>query len=162
MTDQDQKPLSGELIQKNKVGAPNLYKSEYCDLLIKLAKDGDSRAAFCMSVGITYTTFHNWVNKYPEFAHAYELSLPCKQAFYEKTMKQAATGKLPNCNATALMGIMNNWFRNEYTRVPGQVNIEQNFLSGDSNENLSLDEKKNKLKHLLQRHEARIAQENGE
>lgn len=61
-------------------GRPTDYDPEYCDLVIKLASQGKSKAQMAATIGTTRQTMWSWMQQYPEFLdamnHAEEL---CQQ-----------------------------------------------------------------------------------
>lgn len=60
----------------------SVYKSEYCDKLIKLAAAGYSARGFCAAVGVSWSSYMRW-KKIPEFAHAIEIANMKRHLFYE-------------------------------------------------------------------------------
>lgn len=55
-------------------GRPSDYDPSYCELIINLAHEGNSRYEICAELGIAMSTFNLWRTKHPEFSAAVELS----------------------------------------------------------------------------------------
>ena len=71
-------------IERRPVGRPTKYKSEYCDLLIKVMKKGFSFEAVAGHIGISKDTLYDWAKTIPEFSDAKRIGLQYSQLFWEK------------------------------------------------------------------------------
>lgn len=95
-------------------GRPTKYKSEYCDKLIELCKQGLSRRALCAELEISSDTFYRWVNENEEFSCAYKIGEAVASNFYEKAMISGGLGKIKGFNCHALMFLMKNRYPKEF------------------------------------------------
>jgi hypothetical protein len=81
-------------------------------LLIQVFDRGDDIAMFCSTAGIGRSTFFEWIQKYPEFAEAYEAARECSRTKWESVGGLA--GVIDNSFNTTLWSInMRNRF--DYT-----------------------------------------------
>lgn len=72
----------------SKMGAPTKYKPEYCDLIIKMAKDGASFTEFRAEIGgISRQTLHNWKDAHPDFMDAYTRAEVLGEAHWDSRMR---------------------------------------------------------------------------
>ncbi len=55
---------------KEKAGAPSLYRVQYCDKLIEVMGNGKNFTCFCHEIGIVRDTAYGWTKQYPEFSDA--------------------------------------------------------------------------------------------
>ena len=55
---------------KRKVGRPEKYKKEFCEIVIELGKQGYAKDAMAAKLEIAHDTFNKWRDKHPEFAAA--------------------------------------------------------------------------------------------
>jgi hypothetical protein len=51
-------------------GRPTDYRSEFCERVIELGKEGYSKAMIAHDLGVTRKTLDNWAETNPEFLHA--------------------------------------------------------------------------------------------
>lgn len=128
------------------------YEPWMCDEIKEVAKRGGHVAAMCVAIGIkTKKTFYEWVREYPEFEEAYEESKLLSLAAYEDLAFQMATG-LVKGDAKTLAIILNNKFKDDYTRSASGGGTEINIGSINTIEHLdtkALDDKIKKLKELI-------------
>ena len=76
------------MVEKNKGGRPTKYREEYCDLLIKMAKEGASFTEFRGKIGgISRKTFAAWQVANPEFRNAYEEAKAIGEAYWEERLR---------------------------------------------------------------------------
>jgi len=54
----------------NGAGRPTKYKKEFCALVIRLGKEGVSRAGWAAQLDIAIATLYNWEENQPEFLEA--------------------------------------------------------------------------------------------
>lgn len=55
---------------KHAGGRPTIYKSEYCESVIPLLKEGMSIEEIGLELDVGYTTIYDWMEKHEEFAQA--------------------------------------------------------------------------------------------
>lgn len=90
---------------------PSKYKKAYCKQLIDCAKKGRSFRYFCGSIGISRSTGYNWLEKYPEFQEAYDISVEAAYCFWEEHVIDMCLGKAQkDANATMTIMVMCNKF----------------------------------------------------
>lgn len=70
------------------------YKKSICEKLPDMFANGESVEEVCQELKITRRCFYDWVEKYPEFADAYELGKQASQAWWLKLGRAGATGKV--------------------------------------------------------------------
>jgi len=70
------------------------YKEEFADQLPTMFANGESVAEVCQVLGVTRRAFYDWVDKYPEFAAAYEEGKGASEAWWTKLGRAGATGKV--------------------------------------------------------------------
>lgn len=72
-----------------KMGAPTKYKPEYCDLIIKMAKEGASFTEFRAEIGgISRQTLHNWKEAHSDFMDAYTRAEVLGEAHWDSKMRK--------------------------------------------------------------------------
>lgn len=83
-----------DLIQKPYTPAQrksqDAYKKEYCELIVDMFSKGASMANFCIAVGHPRKTVYVWIDKHPEFEHAYHMARECGKAYRDETIIQNA------------------------------------------------------------------------
>jgi hypothetical protein len=105
-----------EVIPKR--GRPAKYEPWMCDALLKVFASGRFVARFCAEVGIVRSTFYEWIKEYPELNTAYNHAQELSRAFWEEVLVTQATSMEKAPNATQLAMVMNNKFKDEYSRNP--------------------------------------------
>jgi len=75
-------------------GQPTLYKPEYCEMLIKHMKEGNSFESFGAIVHTCRTTLYNWTREHSEFLYAKNMGKEYSLKFYEDIGKMGAMGQL--------------------------------------------------------------------
>lgn len=95
------------------VGRPSLYKSEYCERIIELGRQGWSVSEWAMDLGVCRQTLETWARQHPDFLEAFAKAKTAEQAFFEK----AARENLPNNRYNTNLWIKSAQarFRNDYT-----------------------------------------------
>jgi hypothetical protein len=101
-----------------KMGRPSKYEPWMCDALLKVFASGRFVARFCAEIGIVRSTFYEWVKEYPELNDAYNRAQELSRAFWEEVLVTQATSLEKAPNATQLAMVMNNKFKDEYSRNP--------------------------------------------
>ena len=71
-------------------GRKTLYKKDYCDLLLKHMKDGNSYTSFAARVSVHIDTLYEWEKKHSEFSEAKKEALMHAQAFWEDIGRKMA------------------------------------------------------------------------
>ena len=74
------------------INPKSLYKPEYCQLLIDHMRSGLSFSTFSGVVEVTRKTLYKWVEIYPEFSDAKSIAFSKSQMFYEKLLRNKASG----------------------------------------------------------------------
>ena len=88
---------------------PPQYNAEvHIPLLDEIFSNGKSIAAFCVAAKIVRATFHNWVNKYPEFEEEYEMAVLKSEVYWEEYGQNNAM--LPHFNYSWWAAKMRNCF----------------------------------------------------
>lgn len=103
-------------VKKNPVGAPTLYKPEYCQQLIDFMAQGYSFKSFACDIpGVHSGTLHEWATKIPEFGEAKAKAQDKYFKYWEELGKRGVNGEIKNFNAVAWIFNMKNRFqwRNE-------------------------------------------------
>ena len=70
-----------------------IYKPELAEQLPAMFSEGESVAEVIVKLGISRACFYKWVNKYPEFAEAYEEGKTVAEAWWSKLGRKGASGK---------------------------------------------------------------------
>jgi len=96
-----------------KRGQVSHYRPALDDMLIKHLGNGNSVSAFCFAIGITKSTFNDWLAKHPEFKEAYEIAKLGEQATWEDMAKAQANGDSKG-SGTTLQFMMKNKFNDEF------------------------------------------------
>jgi len=76
----------------NGVGHPLLYSPQMCDALIEAGDKGLTKVQFCAKIGISKTTYYNWLDAYPEFKHANGIYEAKMEAWYTSLVKNQMLG----------------------------------------------------------------------
>ena len=129
------------------------YQPWMCEAIKDVARDGGHVAAMCVKIGIkARKTFYEWVELYPEFKEAYEESKMISLACYEDIALQMIKGNIKG-DAKTLAIVLNNKFKEDYTRSASGAGTEINIGQINTIENLdseALDDKIKKLSKKLQ------------
>lgn len=64
-------------------GRPTKYSKDFCPMLVEYMSKGLSLEAFVARIGITRETLYQWVDKYPDFKHAFSIGKGASQEFWE-------------------------------------------------------------------------------
>ena len=70
------------------------YRKSMCDDLPALFENGEAVEEVCVQLGISRRAFYDWVDKYPEFAAAYEMGRLASDAWWLRLGRAGATGKV--------------------------------------------------------------------
>ena len=121
-TDQKKKPEIEGLAEAEQpllyFGPPpairQLYKSTEFDKdfhpqdLLKHMQEGSSRSEVCAAWGITYSTFNEWLDAFPEMAEAYAVGKPAFDAYYKKALRLSSFGQLKVVREGSLFFMLKN------------------------------------------------------
>lgn len=103
-------------------GRPTNYRPEMCDKIIEVAGRGGHIAEMRLSIGVySKETWYEWKEKYPEFAEAVRIAELVSLVWWERYGRDNLTTK--NFSATSYAMIMNNKFKDDYSRT-GSGNTE--------------------------------------
>lgn len=69
------------------------YKPEYADQLPAMFEQGEDVIEVAVALGVCRATFYNWLEKYPDFAAAYEIGKGISEAWWRKLGRAGACGK---------------------------------------------------------------------
>jgi hypothetical protein len=102
-----------EAKKPKKIGAPTIYKPEYCQAVIDHMSQGLSFETFGASIGVDRSITYEWAHRHPEFAEAKKRAFDLCQIFWEKVGIEGvwsdARGK--NLNTGVWVFNMKNRFR---------------------------------------------------
>jgi uridine phosphorylase len=136
-------------MNENLVPKASKYEPWMCDKIIEVAAQGGHVSTMCQAIGVrSKDTFYRWAKEHKEFAEAYEEARMLSQAFYESILLAGAIGKIKNFNFNAVAMIMNNKFKDEYTRSATGSNTEINIGAINTIENMSSSELDKKIESL--------------
>ncbi len=136
-----------QVVQSKPKGAMSKYSPLVCDKIVAAAAEGAHISGMMLAAGIkSKDTWYRWIKEYPDFAEAVEYAREISLAYHEKMGHDGAYGKIKNFNATAHALIMNNKFKEEYSRNGSgpTTEITVNTI------NLTDSEKMEKIKQKLQ------------
>ena len=91
-------------------GAKSQYKEEYCEQVIEMMKEGQSKAEVCLGLNCCFQTFLNWQKENPLFLEAVKKGVNLSKGVWEQKGRLAAFGQLEGFNATAWIFNMKNRF----------------------------------------------------
>jgi len=75
---------------------PVKWDSSYCALLVEMAADGGkSEAEFAACIGVSQGLIQHWTEKHPNFKKAREIANDLRNAWLERTFRDAALAKIP-------------------------------------------------------------------
>lgn len=108
-------------------GRPTDFKSEYCDKVIELGKEGMSRAEICLELDICYQTLLNWSDSHPEFLEALKTSSRFSQGWWEMKGRKA-TFDTEGFNSTSYIFNMKNRFKDDWSDTSSNKIIVEESL----------------------------------
>lgn len=92
-------------------------KEEALKKMIEISSRGGHNAEMCIALGLkSEDTFYRWKREIPEFKAMCDEARLYGKSFYDNLLLRGAAGLVPNFNATATMGIVNNKFAEDYKR----------------------------------------------
>lgn len=109
-----------------KRGRPTLYKTEYCDAIIKHCTDGASIASFAASIDVARDTIAEWANVHEDFSAALKAAKAKCAAWWEERARDVAMGG--DGNATmCIFGLKNmasqDWRDKQEVEHSGEVKV---------------------------------------
>lgn len=131
--------MSDQPAESKKVGRPEKYKPEYCELVRRLMGRGESIAACCSEIGVPRKTFLEWQQRHEEFRNACELGKEDSQRWWEKLAMTIATGAayqkgengstkndhLKKANDKMIQFLMSRRFPDYYSKVNSESKVTQ-------------------------------------
>lgn len=117
--------IEGEVLQKARDWK---YEPWMCQAIIESAKQGKRIAGWCNAIGIkSKDTFYRWKKEFPEFAEAIKEAELHSQELYEDVMFAGGMGKIKNFNFNPIAMLVNNCFKDDYSRSATGSNTEVNI-----------------------------------
>jgi hypothetical protein len=107
-----------------KAGQPTKYDPKYCEDLLLHMKEGYSFESFAGTIGTCRRTLYNWADEHPEFLHAKNAGFEASLKWYETVAKGGMMGKIKNFNATTLIFMMKNRFKEYSERAEDKAQVE--------------------------------------
>jgi hypothetical protein len=108
-------PLHPDETKKDppKFGRPTKYKPEYCQRVIDLGFEGNSKAQIAREIGVDRNTLDDWAKVHPDFSRALKIAKELELAWWEDQGKSGlALGR--DFNAVAFIFQVKNRFRDDY------------------------------------------------
>jgi hypothetical protein len=128
----------------NEGGRPSLYREAMCGKVIEYMAQGKTDTQVCALLGISADSLSRYRRQYPEMAEAHAQGKMLQQAYWEEIAMKIATGEIRGGNATIMIFMMSNLFKQSYTQKNDNININ---IKND-NATLSDDELNDRLKQL--------------
>lgn len=72
-------------------GRPTVYNPDFCETVVKLGRQGKSKAVMAAEIGVTKQTLENWARAHPEFFDAMALAITHAQAWWENAGQKGLT-----------------------------------------------------------------------
>lgn len=94
-------------------GRPTDYRPEMCDDLLDMGRQGYSKHEMAAELGIAWSTFHNWMNRHPEFLDAVKDATAAAQAWWERQGREKTFEK-DGMNPTSYIFQMKNRFPSDW------------------------------------------------
>ena len=104
----------GKKVAKRSVGRPTKYKTEFCQSVIELAKEGKGKAELACALGISRETMNEWTKSKPEFSDAIKKAYEEALAWWERKGREATFGGIPGFQSTAYIFQMKNRFKDDW------------------------------------------------
>lgn len=93
-------------------GRPNLFKPEYCELVVELARErGLSVLAFAGFIGVTEDTVYEWRKVYGDFSEACARAKMARTLFWENSLATSRKGAQTTASVFALKNVAPNEWR---------------------------------------------------
>lgn len=94
-------------------GRPTLYRPEYCERIIELAKEGKSVAEWASDIGVARSSLWEWCQEHEDFSAAFMRAKTEEQAALERLARENFGNK--NFNANLWIKSAQARFRDDYT-----------------------------------------------
>lgn len=100
------------------------YHPGLCDEIEEIFEQGDALAHFCAKHNISYQTFYNWRNKYPELEEAYKKCKPKGEKVWANMGKKHITHSAQGTQLNSIVWSMNmrnrfGWTEHRAVTIPG-------------------------------------------
>ena len=95
------------------MGRPSLYKPEYCDVAIEIARAGGSWAEIAGECDVDRATLYDWAERHPDFSTALKKAKVLEQIWWERAAKSGLYAD--KFNAAVWTKSMQARFRDDYT-----------------------------------------------
>ena len=82
---------------------------EHCNLVKRMAREGQFPESWCAEMGIAMSTIYGWAARYPEFDEACRVAWTALSSFWTAQIMAAARGE-QSCDAKVLMEILRRRF----------------------------------------------------
>lgn len=103
-----------------KVGRPSDYKSEYCERVIELGKQGASVVEMACDIGVSRPTLEeNWTTAHPEFLEAFTRAKMFSQVWWEKKGREGMEKSSQEFQASIWSRSMAARFPHDWREVKG-------------------------------------------
>ena len=93
--------------KKATLGAPSLYRVEYCEQLVNYMRGINSFESFADVIGVNRDTLYEWCKVHPAFSDARKRARDGLQRSTENILKGLATGRIKG-NVAAMIFFMKN------------------------------------------------------
>lgn len=94
-------------------GRPTDYRPEYCDQVIALGQEGNSKTQIAVALGVVRSTLDYWAAHFPEFSTALTRALEAQENYWESIHASFAKNPEHRGNST-LQHLMKSRFRETY------------------------------------------------
>lgn len=78
----NQLSIINKLIQMN-IGRPTKYKPEFCEIALKILREGRSQAAVAAELNVAKSQITEWMKRYPDFQNACARGLAAAESVWE-------------------------------------------------------------------------------
>ena len=103
----------GKLSEQPRMGRPTTYLPEHCELIVKLAKEGQGVVGWAVAIGVDRITLLNWRDNIPDFSTAFHLAKAHEQQWWEEKGRKSLGEK--TFQASVWHKSMAARFRHDYT-----------------------------------------------
>lgn len=119
-------------------GRPTKYRTELCNKALRLMEKGYSKTFVAANLGINRDTLYEWCKEYPEFSDTIKKGEVLSEAFWEKTLRDAALGINKNCKESLLIFTMKARFKwkdrapyeeDVFAKIEKEINNENDLFS---------------------------------
>lgn len=107
---------------KHPGGRPTDYKSEYCQKVIELGKEGKGVAAIALELNVAKSSLYVWAEAHKEFSDALNVSTDFSEAWWTEKARENLDNKQFNA-AVFSINMQNRFGWNKKTEVSGSVTM---------------------------------------